>query len=177
MPRAPRPAGAELSAFFVGLLHASMPGRVRIVQFAPRAHSTAILSVPDGSATRTDTKYDWYSSSDTQPGPQTLSRPAAVQTVIRSGTHAKQTWSEVRPRGGEPGLREAAGTYPARMPYRTCAPARPGWSTVHARRRRSPRAAARKLVCDFSRPPVGASSSRLDLCTRARVLSAQIQAA
>ena len=28
-------------------------------------------------ATRTDTKYDWYSSSDTQPGPQTLSRPAA----------------------------------------------------------------------------------------------------
>ena len=81
-----------------------MLGRVRIVQFAPRAQSTATLSVPDGPGTRTDMKYDQYSSRDTQPGPQTLSRPAAMQTSIRPRTHAKQRWSGVRPRGGEPGL-------------------------------------------------------------------------
>ena len=114
-------------------------GSLWTVQFAPRAHSTATLSVPDGPGTRTDIIYDQYSSRDTQPGPQTLSRPAAVQTAIWSRTHAKQTWSGVRPRGAEPGLREAAGTHPARMPYRTCTLARPGWSTVHSRRRRARR--------------------------------------
>ena len=93
----------------IGELHTSLMacctrGSARILQFAPRAHSTATLSVRDGPGTRTDMKYDWYSSRDTQPGPHTLSRPAAVQTVIRPRTHAKQRWSGVRPRGGEPGL-------------------------------------------------------------------------
>ena len=150
-------------------------GSPRIVHFAPRAHSTAALSGPDCPGTRTDIRYDRYNSRDTQPGPQTLSRPAAVQTSIRPRTHAKQSWSGVRPRGGEPGLREAAGMHPARMPYRTCTPARPGRSTTHARRRRSPRAALRKLAGTCSRPPVGAGSSRLDRRTRHTVASASVK--
>ena len=65
--------------------------------------------------------------------------------------------------------------HPARMPYRMCAPARPGWSTIHARRRCAPRAALRKLAGTCSRPPVGAGSSRLDRRTRHTVASASVK--
>ena len=68
-----------------------MLGCLRIVQFAPRAHSTADLSSPNSPGTRTDMKYDRYSSRDTQSGPQTLSRPR----------YSRSIWAIVRARSVE----------------------------------------------------------------------------